>query len=122
MQADLVTFSCMLRGNCWSWQVWMGRERRVRHPSSPRVPAAVTHTVTSLPRSRAVDVETMSRKIGRIGDWNNNSQSGSDRLVSWFDLFEATSNANITPETTRADPGSRPSATPPIQIHQQDST
>lgn len=38
--------------------------------------------------------ETMSRKIGRIGDWNNNSQSGSDRLVSWFYLFESTFNPN----------------------------
>jgi len=36
----------------------------------------------------------MSRKIGRIGDWNNNSQSGHDRFVSCFCPFKATSNIN----------------------------
>jgi len=39
----------------------------------------------------------MSRKIGRIGDWNNNSQSGSDRFVPRFHLFKMTSDANNNP-------------------------
>jgi len=34
----------------------------------------------------------MSKKIGRIGDWNNNSQSGSDRFVPH--LFKTRSDVN----------------------------
>lgn len=44
---------------------------RRRHTLSRHFPAHAQSTF-----------ETMSRKIGRIGDWNSNSQSGSDRFVS----------------------------------------
>lgn len=64
------------------------------HPSSPHVPDAVTQPVTPLQtRSQAI-IKTMSKKIGRIGDWNNGSQSGSDRSASSIPLFDALFNAN----------------------------
>ena len=77
----------------------MRRERgrgkeSVGHPSFPHVPAAVTHTVTSPPQLTQAILERMSRKIGRIGDWNNNSQSGSDRFMSRSRLFKTTSDTN----------------------------
>ena len=67
--------------------------------------------------------ESMSRKIGRIGDWNNNS--GSDRLFSWLYLFEAMSNAN---NHSRNNPSGRRIATlrdttqpdPPARQHISD--
>ncbi|KAF9650454.1 SEP-domain-containing protein [Thelephora ganbajun] len=62
----------------------------------------------------------MSRKIGRIGDWNENSQPGSDGLVSRFHLFQATSDIDCNPrgdssrpriatlrDTTQPDPPAR---------------
>ena len=69
-----------------------GEGESVGHPSFPHVPAAVTQTVTSPLQLTQAILERMSKKIGRIGDWNNNSQSGSDRFVSRILLFKATSN------------------------------
>ena len=74
------------------------------HPSFPHAPAAVTHTVTSPPQLTQAILERMSRKIGRIGDWNNNSQSGSDRFMSHIRLFTATSNANGDPRSGSSGP------------------
>jgi hypothetical protein len=109
----------MLWGSFLLWQMWMRRER-VRHPLSPHVPAAVTPDVTSHSPLTQPTPETMSRGIGRIGDWNNNSQSGSDRSVSHFHLFKATSNTSGNPrrgtsgpriatlrDTTQPDPPAR---------------
>ena len=47
----------------------------------------------------------MSRKIGTIGDWNNNSQSGSDRSVPSIHLFNAL--LNINNNTRRGSAGRR---------------
>jgi len=71
-----------------------GEGESVGDPSFPHVPAAVTHIVTSPLELTQAILERMSRKIGRIGDWNNNSQSGSDRFVPLIPLFKATSNTD----------------------------
>jgi hypothetical protein len=67
----------------------------------------------------------MSRKIGRIGDWNNNSQSGSDRFMSQIYLFKATPNTNGNPRHGSSGPriatlrdSNQPD--PPVRHHASD--
>ena len=62
------------------------------------------HTACHAPlqaRPQAI-TETMSKKIGRIGDWNNGSQSGSDRSASSIHPFNLLPNTN---NNTRRGPG-----------------
>lgn len=76
------------------------RRESVRHPSSPHVPAAVTRCHVTSPRSHN---PIMSKKIGRIGDWNN-SQARSDGFVSQLHLSKATSNASNRPRQGSSGP------------------
>lgn len=92
----------------------------MRHPSFPHVPAAVTRAVTSPSKLTQAIRETMSKKIGRIGDWNNNSQSGSDRFVSQFVCLKRS--LTVTPGAAPVNQESQPSVTAPNQIHQPDTT
>ena len=96
------------------------RECTIHHPGPSCFHRRHADTVTSLPPLTRPILETMSRRIGRIGDWNNNSQSGSDGFVSQFHLLEATLNTEGHPrhgsggrriatlrDTTQPDPPAR---------------
>lgn len=64
------------------------------------IPAAVTRCHVTSPRSHN---PIMSKKIGRIGDWNN-SQARSDGFVSQLHLSKATSNASNRPRQGSSGP------------------
>jgi len=67
----------------------------------------------------------MSKKIGRIGDWNNNSQSGPERFVARLYLFGATSQRNSGPRQGSSGPriatlGDTTQPDPPARHHVSD--